>query len=243
MSDPVDLGAKPFKKGCYDLEGDGPYPDGYTINTVCTDYTCESNGKKGKKEKFSWTSQDNGFCCMVGEYYYASGCVVSSEQKGACTTMSNVCAYDEFAMQMAIVPQLSVTGCSVDGECLPYGETLYWTEKCAELQCSDDWGATLHYNSWFEGCNCCLYESPSGYSQLIEDGGYTYGENGYMLECCNGELKYVFPYSVNGTYPWEGGPGGMTYGSASSSPDSSSSTTEITSSTDGSTSSTTNWGP
>ena len=137
-----------------------------------------------------------GACCIVGEEYFAHGCIVHSEQEGinmieplyilmitilsiarslynnelclwiwqcfhaGCITHinDNIKNYN-YINQMAVMPQLNVTGCSVNGECLPYGETLYWPEKCSELNCLDEgFGATLHYESYMEGCNCCLYE-------------------------------------------------------------------------------------
>jgi len=238
MTAPVDIEAKATKKGCFDLMGEGPFPDGMMINGECISYICESNGKNGKKEKFSWTSMDMGSCCIVGEEYFAHDCIVHSEQEGPCTTMSYVCEFDITANQMAVMPQLNVTGCSVNGDCLPYGETLYWPEKCSELNCWDEgFGATLHYESYVEGCNCCLFEFSDGHSHLMEDGEHTYNQEGIMIECCEGNLNYVFPYSLNGTLPWEGNTGSSS--STSSTTASTSSTTGSTSSTTGSTSSTT----
>jgi len=233
MTVPVDTEAKATKKGCYDLYGDGPYPGGHVLGNECISYICESNGKSGKKEKFSWMSVDMETCCVVGDEYFAMGCIVRSEQEGPCTTLSFVCEYDNTAMQMAVMPQLNVTGCSVNGDCLPFGETSYWPEKCSELNCWDEpSGPTLHYESYMEGCNCCLFEDSFGHSHLIEDGEYTYNQDMIMIECCKGHLNYVFPYSVNGTLPWEGN--GNTGSSSSTS-----STTASTSSTSASTSSTT----
>ena len=58
-----------------------------------------------------------------------------------------------------------------------------WPEKCAMLDCVNDesYSPTVQFHSLYEGGGCCDY---NGY--LMNDGEYTYSEQGYEIQCCKG---------------------------------------------------------
>jgi len=181
----VEVGPK-WKKACEDLEGN-KYKKNQKLQGTCELYTCAY-----KKKKYYWTAKDQKTCCKVDGIWFPMYNTVWSDEYGASTAINHVCDYD-----FEIRPQVEQKGCSIFGQNVNSGESMPWPEKCAMLDCVNDesYSPTVQYHSLYEGGGCCDY---NGY--LMNDGEYTYSEQGYEIQCCKGHLNYVFPY-INGSEP------------------------------------------
>jgi hypothetical protein len=227
---PVDFDTT-FKKKCSDDDGN-TYKAGATIDCDCYSAVCE----KITKKILQWVMLDNDNCCNTNGTWFYEGCIISSTPEGPCSRTDEICERDSISMEMEIVPHLNVTGCSVNGGCLPTFETIPWAEKCGEIACvPDPWYPfipTLEYESVYEGCNCCLFEE-GGYQ--LENGQTTWWDDREYL-CCEGT---IYPIASGGEWSeWSSYSGVSNSGiSGQSTPDSETTSTDSTSST------TTNWEP
>jgi len=185
MDELVDTGMK-WKKACEDFEGN-KYKKNQKLAGMCMEFTCSF-----KKKKYSWKAKDMKICCKDGGLMYPMYNTVYSVDYGPSTALNYTCDYD-----LQIRPVMVQKGCSVFGQNLDPGQTLMWPEKCAAVTCymDDYYAPTLDYHSWYPGVNCCEY---MGY--LLNDGEYTYTEQGLEIMCSHGHLNYVFPY-INGSEP------------------------------------------
>jgi len=181
---PVVLGKIWTDKSCRDMKNK-KFKINKKVTGKCQEYTCtktlEANGK-WKKKKVEWTTtKDLKKCCLKDDLGYLKGTTININKMGSSIVLKVVCN-----SRLQVETEVDIKGCSVNGENLSPGSSLFWAKKCAQIYCSGNNknGPTLEYVQVSDGTGCCYFKR-----DLLKDGqrkGDWLCAKGTMVQTCGG---------------------------------------------------------